>query len=474
MDLIRVLHAGVCLAFLAAGMLLLGVPSVAETFFSHRWLAPAAMLAAGAVFGVAFLSISSAARELADGIAQLRAVIHDEDDAAVVTARLSLGQLIGTFAGELTQREMSRLDAVASAAALQRERRRLSRLLDSMQDGIVTVDLAQNVIFASRAAAPFLKVPTDEAEGKPVVACFKDQDVLELVAGRNTGRMAHGMRTVELPPEPDSDRDYYAVSLWPAYEDDGAPVGQVLLFRNISRIKSAEELQADFMDSVAHELRTPLTSIRAYVELLIDDEAGDPETKYKFYNVIYEETYRLSQLIDNLLNISMMESAYPKLDVAPVRLKKLVEDCLTVVASQCERKQIVLEAQLGDRLPTFNLDKKLISVAFNNILSNAVKYTGEGGSITIATNRDDTEFRVTCRDTGIGIAEDHLPRIFDKFFRCAPTDGVDVPGSGVGLATALQIMRQHGGDIQVQSQVGEGSVFSLVFPCSLINPAMGE
>jgi len=372
---------------------------------------------------------------------------------------------------QLQERERATAEILTSNRLLARELKRVFQLLDLMNEGIIAIDNEQRVLFANKTSSPFLTVPSSEAVGRPAGDCLRQPEVLRLLADVHEDLAAQGVRSVELPPDMESGRDHVAVFQCRGFGADES-MGQILVFRDIGRIKNMERVQSEFVDNVAHELRTPLTSIRAYVEMLIDGEAADPQAKYDFYNVIYEETYRLSQLIDNLLNISMMESGCAKLSITPTRIKRLLEECIELVRPQCEKKKVKLITDLPDRLPTLNIDKTLFGVAVMNILGNAVKYTPEGHSVTVCTASYEDEFHINIRDTGVGIPDELLPRIFEKFYRCSSV--AEIQGSGVGLATALQVIRLHGGDIRVMSKIGEGSQFAIVVPRTLINTTIGE
>ena len=381
----------------------------------------------------------------------------------------------GLIADVNTQRRTA-LDLLASNRVLARELHRFSRLLDSLQHGLLLLDTSEKIVFANRGAAPFLTVGPEEAQGQPARDCLKHPQVGDLVSAEEKGQPARGVQTIELGPDGDGLTGFTAVSHCHAFGEDERSVGQIVLLTDVTRIKNVERLQVEFMDSMAHELRTPLTSIRAYVEMLIDSPTVDVETTTGFYNVIYDETYRLSNLIDNLLDISMIEGGAAQLELTSTRMKRVLEDTVEVIRPQCETKQVDLVVSLPDRLPVLNVDKRLIGVALVNILGNAVKYTEAGGRVRISAFETDTDFRIVCNDSGIGIPAEALPRIFEKFYRGANVDGqgADVSGSGVGLATAMQIARHHGADIRVQSTMGEGSEFVLVFPNSLIETSIGE
>ncbi|MBI3119471.1 MAG: hypothetical protein HYZ00_12325 [Candidatus Hydrogenedentes bacterium] len=373
---------------------------------------------------------------------------------------------------ETRRRSAASTELIAANRLLAREVKRLTTLLDAANEGVVATDATLKVVLANKGAAPFLSMKPEETLGHPIQECLKNQEVVGLLNGQSQEGGARGVRSIELAPEATGTQEHYAVFHSHARWKNEETAGELLLFRDISRIKNSQKLQAQFVDSVAHELRTPLTSIRAYVEMLIDDEAGDPQMKYDFYNIIYEETYRLSELIDNLLNISMLEGGTAKLDIAPTRLKRVLEEAIDVIRPQCEKKKIDLVVELPDRLPTLNVDKRLLNVAFMNVLGNAAKYTSEGGTVTVSSSSHEEELQIAVRDTGMGISAEDMPKIFDKFYR-APTSA-HIQGSGVGLATARQIVQLHGGDIRVSSTVNEGSHFIIALPRSLINTSIGE
>ncbi len=244
--------------------------------------------------------------------------------------------------------------------------------------------------------------------------------------------------------------------------------------RDISHKKRIESFQGEFVDHIAHEFRTPLTSILAYIEMLIDGEATDQESKFMFYNIVYEEAHRLAQLIDNLLNLSRLESGMATINCSPTRLKRLLETNLEVIRPQCEKNNQKLVVELDERQPTLNVDKSLFSVAVMNLLGNAAKYTPPGGTITVWTSSNEEQFQINVKDTGVGIEEQELPKIFDKFYRCDTAQDETVTDSGVGLATAQKILHAHGCDISVSSKRGEGSMFSILVPRSLINTSVGD
>jgi len=208
---------------------------------------------------------------------------------------------------------------------------------------------------------------------------------------------------------------------------------------------------------LAHELKTPLTTIAAYNEMLMDGEIHDPEVKKEFYNTIKDETSRLTQLIYNLLNISKIEMGGLTFNKELVRTDWLFQDCISAAEAAAIKKQIKVEKLMPANFPTLVGDKEQLKVAINNVLSNAVKYTPENGSITFSLSESDQHVIFEISDTGYGISKEDRPHIFDKTYRSSDPRIAEQPGSGFGLAITEAIINHHGGMLEVESEPGKGT-----------------
>jgi two-component system phosphate regulon sensor histidine kinase PhoR len=390
------------------------------------------------------------------------------------------GNNIGGFVASLNrlicvakEAKESSLELEFANRVLLHERDRVRGVLDSIGEGVLAVGLDERLIFANRAVERFLNLPANEATGKPLHECVRDPHVASLLNGDGDTATDAG-DGIEVSLEGHDASSVFSVTVSTVTDADNEVAGKSVVFRDIADTKRAEQARQDFVNSVAHELRTPLTSIKAYVELLIDGEARDADAQREFYNVIYEETDRLNRLIDNLLNMSRMELGTVVVSRTPTRLKKLIEDSLSAVESQIAKKSIQLKVDLPDRLPAVEVDKDMMNVVLVNVLGNAVKYTPDNGHISISSTSTPDEILVHVSDTGIGIADGDLSRIFDKFYRCTAKQNADVPGSGLGLCIARQVMRLHGGDIRVSSRLGEGAQFTMVIPRSALVTSLGD
>jgi len=226
----------------------------------------------------------------------------------------------------------------------------------------------------------------------------------------------------------------------------------------------AQQNQSDFIAHVAHELRTPLTTIKSYVEMLMDDEVSDRDTKIDFYNTINDEANRLARLINNLLNISKIEMGSLTINKDLIKTREFLEDIIKSIKTQATNKNIELESILPDKLSPLVMEKDLLRVAILNILGNAIKYTPDSGIVTFRVEEDESQIKVEIIDTGYGIADDELPKIFDKFFRSSDEKIKEHTGNGLGLALSREIIRLHNGNIEVMSSLGKGTHFTVSLP----------
>lgn len=246
--------------------------------------------------------------------------------------------------------------------------------------------------------------------------------------------------------------------------EEGKSLGALLVVKDISRQETAESTQSEFLSHVAHEIRSPLNTIKSYTELLMDGDVNGQVTQREFYNVITLETERLAKLVENLLNISKIEMGGLSIRKGMVRPLKLIDNCIAAVTSQAVQKDIEIKKILPDNLPSLDIDKDLIEVAFLNVIGNAVKYTPEGGKITIHVDEEQDNILFHTKDTGPGINEEDLSHVFDKFYRSSEAHIQEQKGTGLGLSLSKEIVHLHGGDLRAESTVGAGSCFTIVMP----------
>jgi len=249
------------------------------------------------------------------------------------------------------------------------------------------------------------------------------------------------------------------------YEDQKVS-GVVAVLHDITREKEVSQMKNDFVSHVSHELKTPLASITAYSEMLVDGEADDEATRKEFYEIIQTQAQRLNRLIEDILNISRIESGLIKVTKEPISLAILIEQQMSMIQKYAEEKNITVSRQTPIIFDQVYADKDMLSQVIVNLLSNAIKYTPPGGSVRIATEVDEAagRVRVTVTDTGVGIPEEELGRLFGKFYRVA-ANNKHAKGTGLGLNLVKQIVEKvHDGRVFVTSKVGVGSTFGFELP----------
>jgi len=240
----------------------------------------------------------------------------------------------------------------------------------------------------------------------------------------------------------------------------------VAVLHDVTREKEISQMKNDFVGHVSHELKTPLASITAYSEMLADGEAPDEETRREFYSVIQNQAKRLNRLIEDILNTSRIESGLIKISKEPINLAILIEEQLQMIRSYAEERNIKITRQKPIVFDQVNVDRDMISQVIVNLLSNAVKYTPSGGAVRVETKVDEVEslVRVSVADTGVGIPEDEIDHVFDKFYRVG-VNKKQAKGTGLGLNLVKQIVEKlHDGRVFVESQVGVGSTFGFELP----------
>lgn len=225
-----------------------------------------------------------------------------------------------------------------------------------------------------------------------------------------------------------------------------------------------EEIMTQFVSNISHELRTPLTCIKGYVETLLDGAMTNEDTLRRFLSIINEETQRLERLINDLLDLSIMESRNIKMHLEEIHIGPLVEDTTNFLAAAAERKNLTISTQIIDPVSTIYADEDRLQQVLMNLIDNAIKYTPQGGSIKISAKEDDGFVTVSVIDTGMGIPYQDQERIFERFYRVEKERTSSGGGRGLGLAIAKHIIDGHGGIIGVRSEPGNGSTFYFSLP----------
>ena len=351
---------------------------------------------------------------------------------------------------------------------------RLDAVFNSIPDGVATTDDAGRITYMNLPMAVILglkEVVDTESRGEApdesphmteqLVRQWQLPDTDDLLADENRGRPVIS----ELARGENAERRVLRVARHPICNaSSGCNETHVWLVRDVTQQKLAEEMRDQFVDTATHELRTPLANIKAYAETLALADVIDIEQQKQFLNTINTEASRLARFVDDLLSVSSMELGSMSLNKQVTDLGRMLNEVLAKIRPQIAEKQLELEVVLPEKMPEPELDKDKIAAVLVNLLGNAVKYTPEGGRVTFRVNIKDQQIEVSVEDSGVGIAEEEIGKVFDKFFRSNDPRVQAQTGTGLGLALAQEVVRLHGGRLTVESEINKGSTFSVTLP----------
>ncbi len=387
--------------------------------------------------------IGESCRRLAAGHFEERIPIRRADEIGVVA------DTINRMAGEVRRR--IRLES--------RERKRLAALLAVMADGVVAVSARGEIAYVNRVAAEWLGLPEGVA-GKtwaealvwPEVRAVYEET---LASGRRVCREARLMAA--------SGGRVVRIDATPLADEDGAPFGVLLVIHDLTEIRRLEETRRTFTANASHELKTPLTAIGSLVDTMLDDPAMPAETRRRFLGRIRNQSIRLYELVQDLLAISRLESdaevpARQRLDLA-----KVVEACVQDFGEIAKQKGVALVCEPSPVPLWISGNDEALRLIFNNLLKNALSYTSEGGRVMVQFTLAPAETSVVVSDTGVGIAEEHLERIFERFYRVDRARARTEGGTGLGLSIVKHLALVLDARVEVRSRVGEGSQFTVIF-----------
>jgi two-component system, OmpR family, phosphate regulon sensor histidine kinase PhoR len=240
------------------------------------------------------------------------------------------------------------------------------------------------------------------------------------------------------------------------------------------KLERLERVRKDFVINVSHELRTPLASIQGYTETLLDGALDDPQHNVRFLNIIRTNSERLGRLVGDLMALSRLELRQTTMSFASYPVNELISDCVDSMRPVAEKAKINLRAEPADAGTEVYCDSEAVHQILVNLLDNAIKYTHEGGSVTVRARPESEYVRVMVDDTGIGVPAAEVPRLFERFYRVDKARSRELGGTGLGLAIVKHLVLANGGEVSVESAPGEGSTFSFTLPSRPPNAAAGE
>ncbi len=331
------------------------------------------------------------------------------------------------------------------------ENARLSTVLEQLTDGVIIVDANGLIQFANPAAQKLFEI--SNAPGHSVTEVVRNHQLVDAWRRcQQTNEMQS--ESVELPAR----HQFLQLIAIP----DTHASGSLLLVQDLTRVRRLETVRRDFISNVSHELRTPLASLKALTETLQSGALSDPEAGPRFLGRISTEVDALTQMAQELLDLSRIESGQVELILAPLAPKSLITSAADRMRMQAERAGLKLSIKCGDGLPNIRADKSRLEQVLVNLIHNAVKFTKPGGDISLETESTVGGIRFAVRDSGVGIPAESLTRIFERFYRVDKSRTGS--GTGLGLSISKHIIEAHGGKIWAESNEGRGSIFYFVIP----------
>ncbi len=361
-------------------------------------------------------------------------------------------------------------DRITAERALRLETSRLSVTLANIVDGVITTDSAGAITLLNTAALRILGASESELLGFPLAEVFRlrrsntsaDGDPVAQVLGSGvaweTGSSRNEWRWLDTL----DGRQLRVVASIAPIRGSVDNAGLILVFRDVSKEFEVEELKRDFVSAVSHELRTPITSMKGFLDTVLGDPEMPVEVRTEFLGVVRSQLKRLAGMVEKILQFSRLEAGQ-KMELAAFDLTALAGEIVAELTPISGSRSVAIDWD-GPNIPVEILaDREQIRSVLVNLLTNAIKFTPDGGSVGIGVREDGGETVVAVRDTGIGIRAEDLPNLFQRFYR-APSSGQHAPGTGLGLSIVKEIVQRHGGQIHVDSRPGEGSTFTVRLP----------
>ena len=343
-------------------------------------------------------------------------------------------------------------------ANLGRQRAQLDAILSGVPAGVVAVDEDERIVFVNRTVANMLGLPEEDVAGRHVWEVVRIAEVTELIDGvRET--LSPGLRSITLHSEAGQvDLDVRATPF--AMGDE---TGVVVIFYDLTTVRRLERVRRDFVANVSHELKTPLTSMSGFVETLLDGAIHDSAHNVRFLEKIDLQVDRLISVVDDLLELARVESPAESVHLQPVAWKPVLDNVVARHAAQIEAKGLTLELRAPEEVRVYG-DPRAMDKVLDNLVDNAVKYTGEGGRIGIEVTREERFARVDVVDTGRGIPAKDLRRVFERFYRVDKARSQRLGGTGLGLSIVKNLVLSMSGTVDVDSEIGVGSRFTVHLP----------
>lgn len=349
------------------------------------------------------------------------------------------------------------------------QRNELEAVFSSMADSVVAIDADKKIIRMNQAATALFALPSEVVKGKAVQGVIRNAYLLEMI----DLTLAHNTQQEQkITLFNGTDPIILQTHAVPLRDEDNRSIGVLLVMNDLTKLNRLENIRQDFVANVSHELKTPITAIKGYVETLLDGALEDKDNARRFLDIVARQSNRLDAIVDDLLILSRIEDTSSKNDIILTvdRIAPALENAIQVCAGHADKKDMDIQVDCDENLRA-PVNQPLLEQALINLLENAIAYSPSGARIAVRccssrTMRGEEFLHISVIDNGPGIAKEHLPRLFERFYRCDKARGRDQGGTGLGLAIVKHIAQAHKGTVEVESTPGSGSTFTITLPAA--------
>jgi len=415
-----------------AGIFLMLLAAVVSFYIAHRISQPIEEMKRGA-------------QRFAEGKFDHKLLIPDSEELG------GLADVLNHMAGQLGEK----------IHIITEQRNELESVLSAMREGVLAVDSEEQILTFNRAAGSFLRIDLSSAKGHTIQEVIRNADIQRFLSGVLTGQGAVEGEIVLHGPE----NKFLQVSGTLLRDSKGKTIGALAVLNDITRLRHLENIRREFVANVSHELKTPITSIKGFVETLQEGAIDDKENVLKFLVILSKQADLLNALIDDLLMLSRIEQEAEggEFQLTDENLKQILEAAATDYKVKAQDRNIQVTLGCSDEI-IIRANARLLEQAVGNLLDNAIKYSEPGKAVEVEAVRNSDEIVIRVSDHGSGIAPEHLPRLFERFYRVDKGRSRELGGTGLGLAIVKHIAQAHGGHVTVESTLGKESIFTLHLP----------
>ncbi len=377
--------------------------------------------------------------------------------AGVITAIISR-QVINRQSRLITEQKTSNERLREALATAERSTNLLQSIITSVDEGLIIIDRNQHILLINEAAQNLLGLRRKDFERLPDIS--RDPPIIEAFLSVLTKGERASAR-VEIAAG--INRRILRLQTAPLRFSDAHVEGVVGAFIDITQLERLESIRQAFLANVSHELRTPLTSITAYTETLLDGGLHDHDNSLRFLHTIHRNAERMRNLVNDISELSLIEAGAVRLSFDRLSLQAVVNEVFNGLALRGQKHQVRLRNEVPENC-IVTADRRRLEQILINLVDNAIKFNKPQGEVTVSASIEDEQTVIRVRDMGVGIAPEHLPRVFERFYRVDKARSRELGGTGLGLAIVKHLTRAHGGDAEVNSTVGQGCEFVIKLP----------